>query len=136
MLLLQQNETYDWQVNAPTVELNFPAPQSVHTADDADTALNFPAMHATQLLLSADGSNPTTHWQTKVVGSLMALATQEQWLEPEPAAEPLLNGARAESLQGRQGAESPMAGLKVEEGHRRHGTGPLTEVRLLMSKLF
>jgi hypothetical protein len=48
-----------------------------------------------QLLLSADGSNPTAHWQAKDAGSalldtLAALATQEHWLVPVAMA--LLSG--------------------------------------------
>ena len=69
----------------------------------------FPTPHATQLLLSSDGSNPAVHWQVMAVGStlldaFMALATQEQWLDPE--SEALLRWGH-----GRQVPEFPMAGL-------------------------
>jgi hypothetical protein len=49
--------------------------------------LVFPTPHATQLVLSGDGSNPAAHWQAKAVGSALmdtftALAEQEQRLDP------------------------------------------------------
>ena len=70
--------------------------------------------HATQRLLSGDGSNPAAHWHARDVGPalvdiLTAFATQEQWLDP--VALTLLRRG-----QGRHCAMLLTACLKVEEG--------------------
>ena len=70
--------------------------------------------HATQLLLSGDGSNPAAHWHARDVGSALvdtftAFGKQEQWLDPEVVE--LLSAG-----QGRHCAMLLTACLKVEEG--------------------
>jgi hypothetical protein len=71
-----------------------------------------------QLLLSGDGFRPAVHWQIRDAGSalvetLMALATQEQWLDPGSMV--LLRVGH-----GRHEPESPIDGLYFEGEQGRH----------------